>query len=115
MYGRSTAGRGAFGQATSGVGVWGATVSGYALRASGRVTFDDASGTATITAGTKSKTVTPGFDLTTSTKVLVTLLGNPGGSTVVQRVAVNATTDTFTVYLTADATASTKFAWFVIS
>lgn len=115
VYGRSNAGRGVYGQATSGTGVFGYATSGYALRANGRVKFDSASGTATIAAGTKSKTVNSGFDLTTSTKILVTLMGNPGGTTAVQRVAVNTTADSFTIYLTADATANVKVAWLILS
>jgi hypothetical protein len=41
-------------------------------------------------------------------------MGNPGGTTVVQRVAVNATANTFTVYLNANAANNTKFAWLVL-
>jgi hypothetical protein len=124
VWGRSNAGRGVYGQAGGGMGVRGfassglggsfEATSGVALHARGRVQLDKASGTGTIATGTRSRTVTPGFDLTTGTKVLVSLLGNPGGSTVVQRIAVNASADTFTVYLTANATASTKFAWLVL-
>jgi hypothetical protein len=115
VYGRSNAGRGVYGQATSGSGVFGYATTGYALRASGRVKFDTASGTATIALGTKSKTVTPGFDLTSTTKVIATLMGNPGGTTTVQRVAVNATANTFTMYLTANATANVNVAWLILS
>ena len=59
--------------------------------------------------------VPAGVDLTGASKVLVTLLGHPGGTTALQRVALNTTADTFTVHLTANAAADTKFAWFVIS
>ena len=72
------------------------------------------SGWATIAAGTKSKVVTPGVDLTPASLVLVTLMGNPGTTVYLHRVAANVTADTFTVYLTANATAATRFAWFVI-
>lgn len=115
VYGRSNTGRGVYGQATSGTGVWGYATSGYALRANGRVKFDTASGMATILSGTKSFVVTPGFDLTSTTKILATLMGNPGGTTAVQRVAVNTTANTFTIYLTAKATANVKVAWLVLS
>jgi hypothetical protein len=124
--GKSTAGRGVYGQATSGQGVRGyattgsalfgqtsALKSGVALRTVGRVRFDNSVGVATIAAGTKSVTVTPGIDLTTTSAVVATLQGNPGGATVVQRVAIDATADTFTIYLTANATSSVKVAWHV--
>lgn len=44
----------------------------------------------------------------------MTLLGNPGGSTVVQRVAVNASADTFTIWLTANAANNTRVAWLAL-
>jgi hypothetical protein len=126
VYGQSTAGRGVYGEATSGQGVrgfattgtavYGATSglkSGVALRTVGRVRFDKSVGLATIAAGTKSIAVTPGIDLTSSSAVVATLQGNPGGTTTVQRVAVDATTDTFTIYLTASATTNVKVAWHV--
>ena len=122
--GQTTAGRGVNGVATSGRGVNGyagtgiggyfsAGPSGKALHAEGRVTFKTA-GLATIGSGTSSKTVTPGVDLTSSSKILCTLMGNAGGATTVKRVAVNTAADTFTIYLTAAATSAVKVAWFVI-
>ncbi|OGN86871.1 MAG: hypothetical protein A2X23_00595 [Chloroflexi bacterium GWC2_73_18] len=124
MTGRTTAGRGVNGLATSGRGVHGyastgigvyaaAGTSGKPFHAAGRVSFKTA-GWATIAAGTKSKVVTPGVDLTPASLVLVTLMGNPGTTVYLHRVAANVTADTFTVYLTANATAATRFAWFVI-
>ena len=62
-----------------------------------------------------SKTVTPGVDLTASSVVLATLQGTAGGTTNVHRVAINATTNTFTIYLTANATASVKVGWILLS
>jgi hypothetical protein len=81
----------------------------------GRASFSS-SGIGTITAGTRSRLVTPvpALDLTTSSKVLVTLLGNPGGATAVQRVAVDTAANRFTVYLTANANAATRFAWLIL-
>ena len=122
--GQTTAGRGVNGVATSGRGVNGyagtgiggyfsAGPSGKALHAEGRVTFKTA-GLATIGSGTASKTVTPGVDLTSSSKILCTLMGNAGGATTVKRVAVNTTTNAFTIHLTALSTAAVKVAWFVI-
>jgi hypothetical protein len=134
VYGSSTEGSGVRGVSTNSVGVSGAsaadvgvlgdtttgigmlarsTGSGAALQVSGRPVFSS-SGFGTIASGTRSFVVhpSPAIDLTASTKVLVTLMGNPGGSTAVQRVFVNTASNTFTVYLTANATAATKFAWF---
>jgi hypothetical protein len=59
-------------------------------------------------------TPSPALNLTSSSKVLVTLMGNPGGTVAVQRVAVDTVNDRFTVYLTGSAGASTRFAWFVL-
>jgi hypothetical protein len=124
LWGRANAGLGVYGQATSGRGIRGTAgsgkggsfeaSSGIALHAKGRVQLEQSSGTATLAAGTRSKTVTPGFDLTSASKVLVTLMGNPGGSTVVQRVAVDTIANSFRVYLTAKAANKTKFAWLVL-
>ena len=87
---------------------------GTALRTQGHVRFSSA-GLATIAAGTRSVTVNPGMDITASSKVLVTLQSSPGGTTTIQRVARNTTANTFTIWLTANATANTTAAWFLIS
>jgi hypothetical protein len=126
VHGRSTAGRGIFGQASSGQGVRGYATSGtavyaasadpmagYALRALGRVKLDQCAGTATIASGAKTKTVTPGIDLVSTSAIVATLMGDPGGTTTVQRVSVNTTANTFTIHLTANATADVKVAWHV--
>jgi hypothetical protein len=57
--------------------------------------------------------VTPGIDLTSTSAVIATLNGNAGGSTTVKRVLINATANTFTIYLTANSTANVKVAWLV--
>ena len=112
--GVATSGRGVNGYAGTGIGVYAAAGSGgTAFHAEGRVTFKTA-GLATIGSGTASKTVTPGLDLTSASKILCTLMGNAGGATTVKRVAVNTTTNAFTIYLTAAATSAVKVAWFVI-
>ena len=126
VHGHSTAGRGVFGQASSGTGVRGYATSGMAgyflsanpttgtaLRATGRVKFDQCAGIATIASGTKSVSVTPGIDLASTSAVVATLMGSAGGTTNVHRVSVNATADTFTIYLTANTTAAVKVAWHV--
>jgi len=116
VYGEATTGQGVRGYATTGVAVYGATSglhNGYALRTVGRVRFDNSIGLASIAAATKSVTVSPGIDLTPTSAVVATLQGNPGGTTTVQRVAIDTTTDKFTIYLTANATALVKVAWHV--
>jgi hypothetical protein len=115
VVGQSTAGQGVRGEATTGTGIYAIATTGTALRAEGAVRFKT-SGLATIAADTRSVIVTPaGLDLTTSSKILTQLQGDAGGSTVVQRVAVNATANTFTIYLTANAVRAVKVSWFVIS
>jgi hypothetical protein len=41
-------------------------------------------------------------------------MGSAGGTTTVHRVAVSASTDKFTIYLTAKATVAVRVAWHVI-
>ena len=136
MYGETTVGQGVRGVATSGYGVRGVVSSGIgasgyattgtavlatsanpkvgtALQAIGKVKFDKSVGIATIAVGTSSATVTPGIDLTATSAVVATLQGGAGGTTSVRCVTVNATADTFTIYLTANATVAVKVAWHV--
>jgi hypothetical protein len=116
VYGQATTGHGVRGYATTGSAVYGATSSaksGYALRTVGRVRFEKSVGIATVAAGSNHVTVSPGIDITTTTAVVATLQGSAGGKTTVHRVAVSTSADTFTIYLTANATASVKVAWHV--
>jgi hypothetical protein len=110
----TVSGFGVYGRADSGTGLYGSSSTGYALRTSGRLRFDKATGFATVAAGTKSIVVTPGFDLARSAKVLATLQGNAGGLTTIHRVAINATAGTFTVYLTANARRAVNVAYLVL-
>jgi len=112
--GQATSGIGVRGLVTTGVGLSGEATTGYALRTKGRVKLDQSAGQATIASGTSSVVVTPGVDLTTTSAVVATLNGDAGGSTTVKRVAINTTANTFTIYLTANATASVKLAWIVL-
>lgn len=117
VFGRATAGHGVSGSATTGVALYGATTSpltGYALRTSGRVKFDKASGSTTISGGTKSRLVTPGVDVSSSSVVIATLNGSAGGTITVHRVAIDATNNQFRIYLTGTATKSVKVAWMII-
>jgi hypothetical protein len=108
VLGQSTAGQGVRGQATTGTGGYFSASTGTALQAEGPVRFKSST-------GTRSTTVNPGQDLTATTKILVTLQGDPGGSTVIQRVAINATANTFTIYLTANSVRAVRISWFVIA
>jgi len=126
VLGIATSGNAVYGNATTGVGTRGYSASGTAIIAStsgpkvgtalqtvGRVRFDKSVGVATIAAGTKSVTVTPGIDLLSTSAVVATLMTNLGGTLAVRCVIVNVAADTFTIYLTANATAAVKVAWHV--
>jgi hypothetical protein len=121
--GRSTSptgtGIGVAGRATSptGVGVHaqgGLDGTGIAFRAFGQVRFST-SGIATIARGSKQVTVNPHVPITTASAIHCTLLGNPGAGSTIHRVARNYTADVFTIWLTANASAATKVAWFLIA
>lgn len=114
VIGRSTAplGIGVFGRSDTGTGVLASSQSGYGLSVLGRVTFET-SGVGQISSGNSSADVNPGVEVADSTRILVTLHGDPGGSTVLKRVSKNAAADTFTVHLTAPSSANVKFSWFL--
>jgi len=114
--GHATSGLGVVASATTGTAVQAAAAStGWALRTTGgRVGFST-SGLATIAAGKSSVTVSPGFDIGPTSKVLATLQGDPGGSTVVRYLSNDIVNDRFTIHLSANAVAATPVAWFVIS
>jgi hypothetical protein len=126
VWGKSTTGRGVYGEASSGHGVrgyartgaavYGSTIglkSGLALHTVGRVRLDNSVGLATILSGHNSVTVTPGIDLTATSAVVATLQGSAGATTTVHRVVVDAAGDTFTIYLTANATTNVPVAWHI--
>jgi hypothetical protein len=116
VLGKSTTGTGVRAVATTGTAIYASTSnakSGTALRTIGRVRFDNSVGIATIGSGKSSITVTPGIDLSTTSAVVATLQANPSGSISVQGVLVNATANTFTIYLTATASSAMKVAWHV--
>ena len=124
--GIATTGTGAMGSAKSGIGtrgyaangtaLYGSTSNpklGIALRTIGRVRFDKSVGVATVPSGATSITVTPGIDLSATSAVVATLQGPPTSPAVVRSVAVNATTNKFTIYFTAPVGAGVKVAWHV--
>ena len=128
----SSSGRGVIGRASSStgtdaIGVEGFTNSaagagvkainnagGVALRVQGQVTFSSA-GLAIIPAGSRFAAIGPGINITAQSKVLATLQSSPGGTTTIHRVYPNPSTDTVTIFLTANATQNCTVAWFVIS
>ncbi len=135
VLGESAAGLGVKGKATTGSGVYGTTGSGYgvvgfggtgvgglfqtgspavgiALQAIGRVKFDKSVGRSSIAAGTNRVTVTPGIDLTATSAVVATLQG-PAGGALVERVSIDTTSNTFTIWLTKNATLAASVAWHV--
>lgn len=82
-----------------------------AIQAVGAVKFSSA-GLATIASGKSSVVVSPGADITSATKVLVTPQ-SAGGT--VQRVGRNLTADSFQIFLKGAATQQVTVAYFVIS
>ncbi|HEY2887981.1 MAG TPA: hypothetical protein VGJ17_05165 [Candidatus Limnocylindrales bacterium] len=110
--GSATSGRAVAGSATSGIGLYGASSSGYAVRTSGRVRFDKASGVATIAGGATTVTVTATIDITTSTFVLLTPMGNLAGSSM--WVTLDATNNQFTIHLGAAPATSKKVGWLIV-
>lgn len=112
--GVSPAGTGVEGGSSTGVGVHAHADYGLALRCDGPVAFSSA-GLATIRAGTRARTVTPGGNITSRTKVLATLQTTAGGRTTVRRVARDTVRNRITIYLTAEATVQCQVAWFVLS
>jgi hypothetical protein len=126
VHGISESGEGVRGQATTGAGIraratsgtaalFEADTNGTALRTTrGHVRFST-SGLATILAGTNSVRVAPGFDISSTSKVLAVLQGNPGGSVVLRYVLRDDPNNRFTIQLSANAAVNTPVAWFVIS
>jgi hypothetical protein len=125
VLGRSTTGRGVAGTATSGRGVHGDATSGtagyfsastgYALQTSGRVRLGGSSGVAVIVSGARSVSVVPGIDLTASSIILTTLQGDAGGTTTIQRVAVDTVANSFAIYLSANSVRSVRVGWAILS
>jgi hypothetical protein len=116
VLGKATTGTGVRAVATTGTALYATTASaksGTALRTVGRVRFDNSVGIATISSGRASVVVTPGIDLSASSAVVATLQANPSGTIAVQGVVVNATANTFTIYLTTSASSNLKVAWHV--
>jgi hypothetical protein len=109
----STLGIGVLGSSDAGTGVTATSKTGRALNAAGRVEFKT-SGIATIGAGATDQIVDPSVPIKAGTRILVTLLGSPGGTTVLSHVSKNTDNDTFNVVLTGPSVRACPFSWFVI-
>jgi len=109
-----TASVGVRGESTIGTGVYGVatTAKGYALRTSGRVRMDKASGVATITPGHATVSVTPGLDLTTSSFVLLT----PKADTGIRRLwyTTNLASNKITIHVSSAVTARLDVGWLLL-
>jgi hypothetical protein len=107
-------GTGVQGLSSAGTGLYGLSTTGLALDVDGAARFKT-SGIAQVKAGKSSKTVDPGIDINGKSKILCTLLGNPGNAAVIKWVNPLVGKDKFKLYLTQAVAVNTDFAWFVIS
>jgi hypothetical protein len=112
VWGNSNAGQAVRGQATSGTGVFGSATSGYAIQGSGRVRFGKVSGVATIQAGSTSRTVNPGVNVTTGSFVLLTPMANIGSRAL--WFTKNVTTNRITIRMSSSRSSATKVAWLLL-
>ncbi len=113
----ATGGTGVIGSATNASAIGGSfqgTGGAVALQAAGPVQFTT-SGIVTIPSGFGGATVNPGVDITATSKILCTLMSNPGGTTTLHHVTKQLAADTFQILLTAAVTSDCKVAYFVIS
>lgn len=114
VWGKSEAGEGVRGDATSGVGLSGnaSSAAGYGIRSSGRVRFDKVSGVATLAAGTTSKVITPGTDVTADSFVLLT----PGADIGTRRLWFTKDTaaNTITIRMSSSRTSATSISWLLL-
>jgi hypothetical protein len=115
VFGVSTSGHGVRGEATTGGAVVGVAnnIAGYAFLGSGRVRFNKVSGLATIAAGTTSKTITPGTDVTTDSFVLLTPMADI--STRRLWFTKDATANTITIHLSSTSASSISISWLLLS
>jgi hypothetical protein len=122
VIGSSASNRGVVGASDTDVGVYGTSTfhvgvlaenveSGLALQTAGRTKFST-SGVATISAGTTSKTITPGVDVTSGSFVLLTPKANLGARAL--WFTTNATANTFTIRMSSSRASSAKVAWLLL-
>jgi hypothetical protein len=96
----------------SGVGIYASNLStGVALQAAGRTKLST-SGVATVTAGSTSKTITPGVNVTASSFVLLTPKANIGGRAM--WFTTDASGNKFTIRMSSSRSSGTKVAWLLL-
>jgi hypothetical protein len=103
--------RAVFGQTIGGVGLYGQATSGLALQTSGRTKFST-SGVATITAGSKSKTITPGVNVTSGSFVLLTAKADIGARRL--WFTTDASGNKITIHMSSSRSSGTKVAWLLL-
>jgi hypothetical protein len=103
--------RGVWGQSSGGIGVYGQSTTGVALQAAGRTKLST-SGAATINAGSSSKVITPGVNVTSSSFVLLTASANIG--TRALWFTTDASGNKFTIHMSSSRSSSTKVAWLLL-
>ena len=115
VFGISTMGNGVRGEATTGSALVGVAnyPQGYAIQSSGRVRFNKVSGIATLAAGTTTKTITPGTDVTTDSFVLLTPMVDLGGRRL--WFTKDTTANTVTIRISSSSTSSLSIAWLLLS
>lgn len=87
--------------------------SGLGLRVGkGRVRFDEVSGVATIPAGSRSRTVSPGVDINDRTFVLLTPMTNIGSRALWFTKSTSA--NTFVIRMSSPRSGTTKIAWLAL-
>ena len=112
VFGTSGGGNGIHGESDTGAGGEFQSNSGPALATSGRLHFDKVSGIATIAAGSRSKTVTPGTDISNATFVLLTPRSSLGGRDLWY--TVDAGADTIRIRISRSMGSALKVGWLVI-
>jgi hypothetical protein len=104
--------RGVSGYSPSGIGLYGSSDTGFALRTSGRLKADRASGVATIRAGRTSVSVNPGLDITSSSFVLITPKANVGSRAL--WFTTDTTGNTFSIRMSSSRSSNTRVAWLLV-
>jgi hypothetical protein len=104
-------GNGVAGQADSGTGVLAASTTGTALKVTGKIQFSR-SGLATVSAGSKNKTVN-NVALTSASFIIATVQDQT--NVAVKAVVRNLASNSFKIVLTAAATVNTPVGWFVVN
>jgi hypothetical protein len=112
VIGECPAGIAVSGETDTGVALYGTADTGYAVRASGRVRFDLVSGVSAIAAGSTSKTITPGVDVTSNSFVLLTPRTNIGTRSL--WFTTNKTANTITIHMSTSRGSNTRIAWLLM-